>query len=41
MKTDDIDVLMLIWDDYYVYYETQETIIEILAVYHQKENFVK
>ena len=29
---------LLIWDDYYIFYDFHENIIEITAIYHQKEN---
>ena len=38
LKTDDADVLLLIWDNYYVFYQLQEITIEITAIYHQKED---
>ncbi len=41
MKTDDADVLLLIWDNYYVFYQAHETTITILGIYHQKENVIR
>jgi plasmid stabilization system protein ParE len=32
------NVLLLIWDSYYVYYSVGETFIEILAIFHQRED---
>ena len=36
--TNEVDVLLLIWDNYYIFYSPNETFIEIVAIYHQKEN---
>ena len=41
LKTDDEDVLLLIWDNYYVFYIPGETFIEIVAIYHQKEDIIR
>jgi len=38
LQTDDPDVLLLIWDNFYVFYEPNGSFIEIVAIYHQKEN---
>jgi toxin YoeB len=38
LKTDEPDVLMLIWDSYYIFYTVYGAVIEIEAIYHQKEN---
>jgi plasmid stabilization system protein ParE len=37
-KVDEPDTLLLIWDNYYVFYVPNETYIEITSIYHQKEN---
>jgi plasmid stabilization system protein ParE len=41
MKTDDADVLLLIWDNYYVFYRPNDNAITILGIYHQKENILR
>jgi plasmid stabilization system protein ParE len=41
LKTDDASVLLLIWDNYYVFYQIDESTITILGVYHQKENIIR
>ena len=38
MKTDDPDSFVLIWDQFYIFYELAGNTIMILAIYHQKEN---
>jgi plasmid stabilization system protein ParE len=34
-------ILLLVWDNYYIYYVVVENIIEIKTIYHQKENIVR
>ena len=34
LKTDAPNTLLLIWDTYYVFYQLDETVIEIVAIYH-------
>jgi len=41
VETDDPDTLLLIWDDYYIFYEPNEGFIEVSAIYHQKENITR
>jgi plasmid stabilization system protein ParE len=41
IKTDVAGVLLLIWDNYYVFYQLQENTIEIAAIYHQKEDVIR
>jgi len=36
--TDEPDILVLIWDNFYVFYTPNGKGIEVLSVYHQKEN---
>ena len=38
LKTNTEETLLLIWDDYYVFYVYDELIIEVVAIYHQKES---
>jgi len=38
INTDEADVLLLIWDSYYIFYIIYDTTIEIASIYHQKEN---
>jgi len=38
IKTDKDGVVLLVWDDYYIYYTITKTTIEIQTIYHQKEN---
>lgn len=38
IATDDVEVLVSIWDNYYIFYINYETNIEIQSIYHQKEN---
>jgi len=38
ISTNEENVLLLIWDQYYVFYSCNDTVIEIKALYHQKEN---
>ncbi|GAC1308585.1 MAG: hypothetical protein NVSMB24_22580 [Mucilaginibacter sp.] len=35
------NVFLLVWDDYYIYYTVTETVVEIQAVRHQKENAIR
>lgn len=36
--TDEPDVLLSIWDSYYIFYVNQESGIQIRSIYHQKED---
>jgi plasmid stabilization system protein ParE len=36
--TSDPDTLLLIWDNFYIFYIPNEGSIEITSIYHQKEN---
>jgi plasmid stabilization system protein ParE len=38
IKTSKEHLLLLIWNDYYIYYTITETTIEIQSIYHQKED---
>jgi plasmid stabilization system protein ParE len=38
LQTEKIDTFILIWDNFYIFYKPQESFIEIVAIYHQKEN---
>jgi plasmid stabilization system protein ParE len=38
IATDDPQVLVSIWDNYYIFYIIYETNIEIQSIYHQKED---
>lgn len=35
------NILLLVWDDYYIYYSISENGIEIKSIYHQKENVTR
>jgi plasmid stabilization system protein ParE len=37
-STDIPNILLLIWDKYYIFYSISEHVIEITSVYHQREN---
>jgi hypothetical protein len=39
--TDEEHVLLLVWDQYYVFYSCNDAIIEIKSIYHQKENVIR
>jgi plasmid stabilization system protein ParE len=39
--TDEENVLLLVWDKYYVFYSYNDSTIEIKAIYHQKENIIR
>jgi|GEM_PF-1055048 len=41
IATDETDVLLLIWDQYYVFYSYNDISIEIKSVYHQKEDVIR
>ena len=41
IATDEEDVLLLIWDQYYVFYSCNDKTIEIKSVYHQKEDVIR
>ncbi|RYU87879.1 type II toxin-antitoxin system RelE/ParE family toxin [Mucilaginibacter terrigena] len=36
--TDMPDTLLLVWDNYYIFYIDNEDTIEIRSIYHQREN---
>jgi len=36
--TDEDGILVLVWDNYYIFYIVNETNIKITSVHHQKEN---
>ena len=36
--TDDPEVLVSVWDNYYIFYISYESNIEIQSIHHQKEN---
>ncbi|RCH54485.1 hypothetical protein DJ568_11720 [Mucilaginibacter hurinus] len=38
LATNQPDVLLLTWDNYYIFYVIYSTSIEIISIYHQKEN---
>lgn len=38
VKIEDPETRLLIWDNYYIFYEIGDGYIEIDSVYHQKEN---
>jgi len=38
ITTDDPEVLVSIWDNYYIFYINYEKNIEIQSIYHQKED---
>lgn len=40
MNTSKENVYLLLWDHYYIYCSITETAIEILAIYHQKEDVI-
>nr|WP_294791685.1 type II toxin-antitoxin system RelE/ParE family toxin [uncultured Mucilaginibacter sp.] len=35
------DTHLLIWDDFYIYYEVMENAVEIKSIYHQKEDITR
>lgn len=41
LKTDEENVLLLVWDQYYVFYIYNDSTIEVRALYHQKENILR
>ncbi len=41
VATDEPDVLLLVWDQYYVFYSCDDFSIEIKSIYHQKENVIR
>jgi len=41
MKTNKGDDLILVWDDYYIYYRVTNSVIEVNAIFHQKENITR
>ena len=38
IRTDGGLTLLLVWDQFYIFYRHNETTIEITSIYHQKEN---
>lgn len=38
MKTDEDDSLLLIWDNYYIFYSLEDDSLIVDSIYHQKEN---
>ncbi|MGN6638375.1 MAG: type II toxin-antitoxin system RelE/ParE family toxin [Mucilaginibacter sp.] len=38
LVTDESEVLISIWDNYYIFYVNKDEEIEIRSIYHQKEN---
>ena len=38
IETEQEGMLLLVWDNYYIYYSITETVIEIRAIYHQRED---
>jgi plasmid stabilization system protein ParE len=38
LTTDDPEVLVSIWDNYYIFYINYQSNIEIQSIYHQKED---
>lgn len=41
VTTDEENILLLIWDQYYVFYSCDDLTVEIKAVYHQKEDVIR
>ncbi|WP_370632949.1 hypothetical protein [Mucilaginibacter sp. UR6-11] len=41
IKTNSDEDLLLIWDNYYIFYIYDGSIIEISSIYHQKENVTR
>jgi len=41
VATDEENVLLLVWDQYYVFYSCDDVVIEIKSIYHQKENVIR
>jgi len=39
--TDEENVLLLVWDQYYVFYNNNDSTVEIMAIYHQKEHVIR
>ena len=40
VTTDEENMLLLVWDQYYVFYSCDDLTIEIKSIYHQKENVI-
>ena len=38
LTTNTSDAMLLIWDKYYIFYSVTDTSIEIVSIYHQKQN---
>ncbi|MFI5139970.1 MAG: type II toxin-antitoxin system RelE/ParE family toxin [Sphingobacteriales bacterium] len=41
VATDEENVLLLVWDQYYVFYSCDDVNIEIKSIYHQKEDVIR
>jgi len=41
IATDEENVLLLVWDQYYVFYSCTDSAIEIKSIYHQKEDVLR
>jgi plasmid stabilization system protein ParE len=41
LATDEENVLLLIWDQFYVFYTFDNPIIEIKSIYHRKEDVLR
>ena len=41
IATDKENVLLLVWDQYYVFYSCNDVIIEVKSIYHQKEDVTR
>ena len=41
IATDEENVLLLVWDQYYVFYSFDEKSVEVKSIYHQKENLIR
>jgi plasmid stabilization system protein ParE len=38
IATDMPGIMVLIWDDYYIFYTIYPLTLEVISIYHQKEN---
>jgi hypothetical protein len=41
VMTDQENILLLVWDQYYVFYSCDDSTIEIKSIYHQRENVIR
>jgi plasmid stabilization system protein ParE len=41
LKVDGEDGFLLIWDNYYIFYDLDDTSIEVTSIYHQKEDITR